>query len=166
MSLLRDLGRVRGMNYALGACVLGLGVCAWAWQTTRKREALPAPVVVLDAEPGALDGRLASSRRGIGPAVDEDLFSPYREAPLMRYWIPGQGGPSMLPPDPVVLGVTIATGAPSFATVQLGSSALIFASVGDRLDSTYTVKSIDRQKVVFATRTGKTLEILVPTPGS
>ena len=161
----REFLGLRGMKWALGAALLGLVLCGWAWQRSTRVEPLPAPEVVLTAEPGALDDRAQPAHLDIADVIATDLFSPERQAPAVRYRMPGQAEPPAPPPEPVVLGITLGAGNTSFATCQLGSSRLIFARVGDVL-GIYTVKSIERGKVVFRTDAGKQLEISALKPGS
>jgi hypothetical protein len=64
-----------------------------------------------------------------------------------------------------VLGVALAADGSSFATCQFQSSRLLMVRVGDKIGD-YTVRIIERGRVVFATPAGKTFEVLAPRAGS
>ncbi|HLA90898.1 MAG TPA: hypothetical protein VJL28_10765 [Gemmatimonadaceae bacterium] len=129
---------------------------------------------VPDAAPPAFvaEGALAL-RSDVAPvnvraAVERDLFAPDRSAPAQRYRLPGEDEPSDLagePATPVVLGTAIAGPGRSFATCQLGDDRPIIVRVGDKIGE-YTVRTIERGRVVFTTANGSRLEVLALRPGS
>lgn len=102
------------------------------------------------------------------PGVDieavgaNDIFQPDRAAMPSRYRMPGEAGPESVSVTaevkPVVLGTVISTDGEHFATCQLPDGRPTIVHVGDRLGD-YTVVAIERQKVVFKTRSGALLEI-------
>ena len=53
----------------------------------------------------------------------------------------------------------------SFATCQLGDDRPIIVRVGDKIGE-YTVRTIERGRVVFTTANGSRLEVLALRPGS
>ena len=59
---------------------------------------------------------------------------------------------------PVVLGTAAMGEGRGFATCQLGDGRPVIVRAGDKLGD-YTVKAIERGRVVFTTAAGKALEI-------
>lgn len=97
----------------------------------------------------------------IGSAVERDPFSATRSAPEKRYALPWEAGETKVTetaPKPVVLGTAIALDGRNFATCQLGNDTPRIVHVGDKLGE-YTVKSITRGRVVFATSSGNALDV-------
>jgi hypothetical protein len=84
--------------------------------------------------------------------VAMNVFSPERTAPPRRYKLSGFGTEQQTaePPHPVVLGTAVTSA--SFAICRLGDQTRI-VRVGQKIGD-YTVKSIDRGHVVFATPAG------------
>jgi hypothetical protein len=159
-----------GMRIALAALVLAAAGFAWALTTALRPDSVAAASSVVSVVPGALDAPVPGPRVSVEAAVAADLFSPTRTAPSVAYRPPGDAVPAsapapQAPPTPVVLGTAIAVDGSSFATCQFASSRLLMVRVGDHVGS-YVVKSIERGSVVFATPSGKTLEIFAPRPGS
>jgi hypothetical protein len=164
----RELSAGSGMRAALAG--LGLALLLAAWTTARALHvndvaAAPATVSVV---PGALDGAPLPASVDVAGAIDVDLFSPDRTAPAVHYRMPGEAAPAAAAPEPAkptVLGTAIAADGTSFATCQLESSRLLMVRVGDKIGE-YTVKTIERGRVVFATAAGKSFEVLAPRAGS
>jgi len=57
-----------------------------------------------------------------------------------------------------VLGTVVSSDGTSFAVIQLGDARSASVRVGDRVGG-YTVKSIERGRVVFTTPAGKRLDV-------
>lgn len=167
MMTIQELTASTATRAALGAVVLCVALCGWTLTRAIRLEAVGTAPATVSVVPGALDIPPSSSGIDVLAAVSADLFSVERIAPEQRYRMPGEAaaGTDGEPARPVVLGTAIAADGSSFATCQLESSRLQMVRVGDHLGD-YTVKSISRERVVFLTRAGTSLEILVPKQGS
>jgi len=101
-------------------------------------------------------------------AVESDLFSHDRSAPAQPYRMPGESAPDnkpfVEPMKPLVLGTAVANDGRSFATLQLGDATPTLVHVGDKIGE-WTVKGIERRKVVLVSTTGSRAELTVPKPG-
>jgi hypothetical protein len=158
----------RGMRFAIGALSLALIACVWSAATALRTRDVDAAAATVNIVAGALDAPAPPADVNVGLAVDADLFSPDRKAPAARYRMPGEAAPAAPeaePPKPIVLGTALASDGTSFATCQFQSSRLLMVRVGDKVGD-YTVKLIERGRVVFATPAGKTFEVLAPRAGS
>jgi hypothetical protein len=120
---------------------------------------IPAPQF---AASGALTVSAPASAVDVGAAVETDPFAPDRTAPANRYRAPGEESDEIAPKaqvvEPVVLGTAASDPAHAFATIQLADSHATIMRVGDKIGQ-YTVKSIERGHVIFATPSGKNLDI-------
>lgn len=120
---------------------------------------LPAPQF---AGAGALTPMAPAADVDVDETVETDPFAPDRSAPEHSYRAPGEETDDATPKgpvvEPVVLGTAVSDVAHSFATVQLGDSHASIMRVGGRIGE-YTIKSIEQGHVVFATPSGKTLDI-------
>ena len=111
-------------------------------------------VVPFDAS-AALIAPPARPPADLGIAVDNDLFAADRSEPDTPYRIPGEeeivaAEPKAEPVIPTVLGTAVMGEGRGFATCQLGDAPPVIVHVGDRIGE-YTVKSIERGRVVFTT---------------
>ena len=157
----------RGMRLAVGALALAVILCvAIAVRAMRSDNVVAAPATV-SIVAGALDAPAAVPSVNVDMANAADLFAPERKPPAARYRMPGEAAPKIVeePPKPIVLGVALASDGTSFATCQFQSARLLMVRVGDKIGD-YTVRSIERGRVVFATPAGKTFEVLAPRAGS
>jgi len=164
----RALGKDRGFRLALGALVVAVIVTGWTVVTALRVEAIPqVPPAKMASLQGVAHGP-ARGRTDISAVVDNDLFSPDRSAPEAPYRMPGEADPSdkpvAMPDKPVLLGTGIATDNHNFATVQLGPDRPTLVHVGDKIGQ-WSVKSIDRNKIVIVTPEGIRAEITVPKTG-
>jgi len=104
----------------------------------------------------------------IQSAVESDLFSRDRSAPSAPYRMPGESAPDnkpvVEPIKPIVLGTAVANDGRSFATLQLGDATPTLVHVGDKIGE-WTVKGIERRKVVLVSTAGNRAELTVPKPG-
>jgi hypothetical protein len=104
----------------------------------------------------------------IQSAVESDLFSHDRSAPAQPYRMPGESAPDnkpvVEPMKPLVLGTAVANDGRSFATLQLGDATPTLVHVGDKIGE-WTVKGIERRKVVLVSTAGSRAELTVPKPG-
>lgn len=117
---------------------------------------------------GALALRAGATPVNVRAAVERDLFAPDRSAPAQRYRLPGEDepvDPAGEPATPVVLGTALSGPGRSFATCQLGDDRPIIVRVGDKIGE-YTVRTIERGRVVFTTANGLRLEVLALKSGS
>ncbi len=167
MSATRDWTASGGMRAALGVCAVALLLCGWSLRNALHFTPVVAAPATISVTAGALDAPPATSAVNVGVAIDADLFAPDRKAPAARYRMPGESAPKTVeePPQPVVLGTAVAADGTSFATCQFQSARLLMVRVGDKVGD-YTVKSIERGRVVFATPAGKSFEVLGPRAGS
>ncbi len=156
------------MRLALGALGLALLLCAWTTARALRSNPVDAAPASVSIVPGALDTPPTAAQVDVGAAIEIDMFSPERTPPVARYRMPGEPEPvaaAAEPPRPVVLGTAIASDGTSFATCQYESTRLLMVRVGDKI-ADYTVKLIERGRVVFSTPAGKTFEVLAPRAGS
>lgn len=167
MSSLRDWTGNAGMRAALAGVTLALLLCAWTVRKAIHVEEVAAAPATVSIVAGALDTPPPGAAVNVGVAIDADLFSPTRKAPVARYRMPGEPAVKVVeePPKPIVLGVALAADGSSFATCQFQSAKLLMVRVGDKIGE-YTVRVIERGRVVFSTPAGKTFEVLAPRAGS
>lgn len=168
MTRWREWTAGRGMRAALAALVLAVLLCAWTTARAVRANPVDAAPANVSIVPGALDTPPAAARVDVAAAIEIDVFSPERTPPAARYRMPGEPEPvaaAAEPPKPIVLGTAIASDGSSFATCQYESSRLLMVRVGDKIGD-YTVKLIERGRVVFSTPAGKTFEVLAPRAGS
>jgi hypothetical protein len=82
--------------------------------------------------------------------------------------MPGESAPDnkpvVEPMKPLVLGTAVANDGRSFATLQLGDATPTLVHVGDKIGE-WTVKGIERRKVVLVSTAGTRAELTVPKPG-
>jgi hypothetical protein len=167
MNSFREWARQRESRTVLGLLVLAVLLCAWTARRALQHADVPAAPGSINIVAGALDLPARREAVDVDDAVQADLFAPDRKAPAAPYRMPGEAAPKVAdePPKPVVLGTAIAADGSSFATCQYQSDRLLMVRVGARIGD-YTVKSIARGRVVFATPAGKTFEVLAPRAGS
>jgi hypothetical protein len=159
----------RGVQAALTTLLLAAALAGW---TVHRALHPAAPDEVPPGAPMMAD---ALDTVSLPPAVDvaaafaADLFSPDRSAPATRYRMPGEPSavtsPATAPVHPIVLGTATSVDGTRFATCQYQSDRLLMVRVGDRI-ADYTVKSIDRGRVVFNGPGGSSFEVVAPKPGS
>jgi hypothetical protein len=93
--------------------------------------------------------------------VASDPFVAERTAPPVPYRMPGEDDNTKPVTDtkkPVVLGVAVGLNGTDFTTCQLGDDFPRIMHVGDKIGE-YTIKTIERGRVVFTMANGKQLEI-------
>ena len=82
--------------------------------------------------------------------------------------MPGESAPDdkpvVEPMKPLVLGTAVANDGRSFATLRLGDATPTLVHVGDKIGE-WTVKAIERSKVVLVSTGGSRAELTVPKPG-
>ena len=164
----RALGKDRGFRLAFGALVVAVNVTGWTVVTALRVEAIPqVPPATMASLQGVSHGP-ARGRTDISAVVDNDLFSPDRSAPDAPYRMPGESDPSdkpvAMPEKPVLLGTGIATDKHNFATVQLGADRPTLVHVGDKIGQ-WSVRAIERNKIVLVTADGARAEVTVPKTG-
>jgi hypothetical protein len=147
----RAMFSARSVQIALGALVLALVLSAYTVSrafTIDQTTAAPPPSF---ATTDALTRAPMVVPVDINHVVGMNLVSPERTAPLRRYRLSGYAEPvaSAPPPKPLVLGTAVAPNNRSFAFCRMPDGPATIVRVGDRI-GTYTVKSIDRNQVVFA----------------
>lgn len=165
---IRESSNAPVMRAALG--VLGLAIIVLAWTVVRAFRAEPLPVVPATAAAGleTIGRRTPARPADVQAAVENDVFASDRSAPASPYRMPGESGGNSGPPQeplkPLVLGTAVATDGRSFATLQLGDASPTLVHVGDKIGE-WTVKSIQRGKVVLVNTSGTRTDLTVPNPG-
>ena len=165
---IRESLNAPAMRAAVG--VLGLAVVVLAWTIVRAVRAEPLPVVSAAMATGleTIGRRTLGRPADVQAAVENDLFASDRSAPASPYRMPGEsdgsGGAPPEPLKPLVLGTAVATDGRSFATLQLGDASPTLVHVGDKIGE-WTVKSIQRGKVVLVSTSGTRTDLTVPNPG-
>lgn len=158
----RDLAAWPPFRVALAALALSVAIAAWSLVRAVRIEAVPEAPPPTFAAASDVAARAPRVTVDVRAAVEKDLFSPDRTAPAERYRVPGESEPAAAvvveAPKPVVLGTAVSGTGRSFATCQLGDGQPIIVRVGDRIGE-YTVKTIERGRVVFTTAKGTLLEV-------
>jgi hypothetical protein len=145
----RSMLTARSIQIALGVLLIALVLSAYtASRALRIEETTAAPPPSF-ATADALTKTSMVVPVDIGSVVAVNAFSPERKAPLRRYRLSGYAEPvaSAPPPKPLVLGTAVAPNR-SFAICRMPDCAATVVRVGDKI-GIYTVKSIDRNQVVF-----------------
>jgi len=164
----RELVKAPLMRVALG--VLGVAIAVLAWTIIRAFHTEPLPPASATTVASLETIGRGTTRRpaDIQAAVDNDLFASDRSAPGSPYRMPGEresGGERAVEPlKPLVLGTAVATDGRSFATLQLGDGSPTLVHVGDKIGE-WTVKSIQRGRVVLVSTSGTRADLTVPNPG-
>ena len=156
------------VRVALVALAAAVGVVGWSLaRALRAPAAGGTPVMSLAALEPITRGPLPPPA-DIQSAVESDLFSRDRSAPEQPYRMPGESAPDnkpvVEPMKPLVLGTAVANDGRSFATLQLGDATPTLVHVGDKIGE-WTVKGIERRKVVLVSTAGSRAELTVPKPG-
>ena len=161
----REFFASRPIQVALGTLVLALGLTAWTVSRAIHIDPVPPgiPPTLSTAEALAKPGMVVPA--DIGTVVALNAFSPDRKAPSRRYRLAGYASDDPVPdaPQPIVLGTSVASGDRSFAICRVGDGPATVLRVNDRIGG-YTVKSIERGRVVFVTPVGERLEINANRP--
>jgi len=158
-----------GMRAALVALAAAVAVAGWTLIGAFRVDPIPDPPAMRLAGLETAGGRTSRPRVDVSAVVDNDLFAPDRSAPAARYRMPGEADPNdkpaAQPEKPLLLGTVVATDRRSFATVQLGAGRPTLVHVGDKIGE-WTVKAIERGKIVLVTASGARADVTVPKPGS
>jgi hypothetical protein len=164
----REVVNAPVMRVALGVLGASLAVLAWAMIRAFHAEPLPAVSATTVASLEAIGRGTARRPADIQAAVENDVFASDRSSPASPYRMPGEsesGGERAVEPlKPLVLGTAVATDGRSFATLQLGDASPTLVHVGDKIGE-WTVKSIQRGKVVLVSTSGTRADLTVPNPG-
>ena len=154
--------RYPAFRVAAGALVVALMFVAWTLVRALRLEPVPDVPPPTLASAGSIGGNALPPAADLEAAVEKDPFSPDRSAPASPYRFPDEPDPStepvVEPEKPVVLGTAVSPGGRSFAVLRLGDRPPVSLSVGDRIGA-YTVKSIERGRVVFTTPAGKRVDV-------
>ena len=165
----RELAASSPYRVALGSLALGAAIVLWTLVRAIRLDAVPDAPPPAFASATGLPERSSAPATSIGAAVEKDLFAPDRSAPPERYRVPGEADPSAVvvveAPKPIVLGTAVSGTGGSFATCQLPDGQPIIVRVGDRIGE-YTVKTIERGRVVFTTAKGTQFEVPALKPGT
>jgi hypothetical protein len=165
---LRAASRHTGMRMALGALAVAVIVTVWTLVNALRVDAIPdaPPTTVASLQGGA--GAKVRGRGDIQNVVDNDVFSADRSAPAAPYRMPGEPDPekpTAMPEKPVLLGTVVASDNHNFATVTLRGDRPTLVHVGDKIGE-WTVKAIERNKIVLVTASGARTELAVSKPGT
>ena len=164
----RSAIKMPGVRVAL--VVLAVAIVAVGWTLTRalRTPASGATAVLSVAALEPITRGPVPPPADIQSAVESDLFSRDRSAPAQPYRMPGESAPDnkpvVEPMKPLVLGTAVANDGRSFATLQLGDATPTLVHVGDKIGE-WTVKGIERRKVVLVSTAGNRAELTVPKPG-
>jgi hypothetical protein len=164
----RSATKMPGVRAALVALVTGVALVGWTLtRALRAPAAGDTPVMSVAALEPITRGPLPPPA-DIQSAVEGDLFSHDRSAPSQPYRMPGESSPDnkpvVEPIKPLVLGTAVSNDGRSFATLQLGDATPTLVHVGDKIGE-WTVKGIERRKVVLVSTAGSRAELTVPKPG-
>jgi hypothetical protein len=151
----------RPVQIAAVALVLAMAALAYTGTRAARLEAVPVAPAPSFATEAALAPRPSPQVVDIGGVVGLNVFSPDRRAPQRRYRLTGYAELPQTPPppEPVVLGTSVADGGRSFAFATVGGGAPKIVRVGDSIEG-YVVRSIERGVVVFTTPSGERLTVL------
>ncbi len=164
----RSAVKVPAVRMSLVVLAAALIVVAWTFaRALRAPVGGDTPVMSVAALEPITRGPLPPPA-DIQSAVESDLFSHDRSAPESPYRMPGESAPDnkpvVEPMKPLVLGTAVANDGRSFATLQLGDATPTLVHVGDKIGE-WTVKGIERRKVVLVSTAGNRAELTVPKPG-
>ena len=164
----RSAVKVPAVRVSLVVLAAAIVVVGWTFaRAFRAPDAGDTPVMSVAALEPMTRGPLPPPA-DIQSAVEGDLFSHDRSAPAQPYRMPGESAPDnkpvVEPMKPLVLGTAVANDGRSFATLQLGDATPTLVHVGDKIGE-WTVKGIERRKVVLVSTTGNRAELTVPKPG-
>jgi len=150
----------------------GLAVLTTGWTTMRalRVEAIPDPPSTAIASLETIRRAPQRAKSDVEATVENNLFSIDRSAPVTPYRMPGEPDPSaaravVQPEKPLVLGTAIATDGRHFATVQLRDGPPMLVRIGDKVGE-WTVRAIERGKIVVVSTNGIRTEITVSKPGT
>ena len=147
---------------AFAALALSLVLTLWTLVGAVRIAPVPERPAPEFAASAALAAPASAPETDVVAAVATDPFAADRSAPAQQYRVPGEEGDEAVPKEapvlPVVLGTAVSDSTHSFATVQLGEGHSVIVHVGDKIGA-YTVKSIERGRVVFTTPARQTLDI-------
>ncbi|HEY4217924.1 MAG TPA: hypothetical protein VGM67_12355 [Gemmatimonadaceae bacterium] len=165
----RDWSRHPGVRAALAALVVAIGLTLWSAVRAFRGDALPNSVAVTTV---SLDRVRALSKQeptDIDDAVENDLFSDDRSAPVKAYRMPDEDAPdsaaAVQPEKPTVLGTAVATDGRHFATVQMKNARPTLVHVGDTI-GVWVVRSIERGKLGLVSTNGTRVDVTAPKPGT
>jgi hypothetical protein len=163
-----EYSRFTPMRGALAALALAFVFAVWslagAFRAPPASSVSVRPALALNLRAPAPPGTI-----NIDAAVQSDLFSPDRQAPEQAFRMPGEPPPHAATvvaavTKPTVLGTAVAPNGFSFATAELGVAGPRIIREGDKLGD-FTVKTIERGRVVFLSSDGTRFDIAAtPVP--
>jgi len=151
--------------------MLGLSLVATAWTLAKavRVEDIPDPPPTAIASLESIRRVVKRPVSNLQAIVDNNVFSIDRTAPAVSYRMPGDPDPNARvapePEKPILLGTAIATDAKHFATMQMRDGQTKLVRVGDKIGE-WTVRVIERGKVVLVSTGGARAEVTVPKPGT
>ncbi|HYV96540.1 MAG TPA: hypothetical protein VE967_03700 [Gemmatimonadaceae bacterium] len=156
----REMLGARSVQISLAALVLAFAFALWSGTRAYRLTSVASAQEPAFASGAALARNEMTVPADIQSVVSQNPFSADRKAPSVRYRLGGYAneGPATPPPQPVVLGTTVADEHRSFAVASVGDSRATVVRIGDKIGG-YTVKSIERGLVVFTTPAGDRLVI-------
>jgi len=161
--------RYPGFRVAVVALAAAIVLVVWTLVRALRVDPVPEVPPPTLASAGSIASAPLPPATDIAAAVEKDPFASDRSAPASPYRLPGEPDPKVAepvvePPKPVVIGTAVSPqGGRSFAVLQLGEARPVSLSIGDRIGA-YTVKSIERGRVVFTTAAGKKVDITAVKP--
>jgi hypothetical protein len=158
------------LQSALVALGLALLTTGWTAMHALRVEAIPDPPSTAIASLETIRRAPARPKSDVEATVENNVFSIDRSAPVTPYRMPGEPDPSAVravvqPEKPLVLGTAIATDGRHFATVQLGNGSPMLVRIGDKVGE-WTVRAIERGKIVLVSTNGIRAEVTVSKPGT
>jgi len=165
---LRSATKLPGVRVSLVLLAAAVVVAGWTLSRALRAPAAGGAQVMSVAALEPITRGPLPPPADIQSAVESDLFSRDRSAPSTPYRMPGESAPDnkpvVEPMKPLVLGTAVANDGRSFATLQLGDATPTLVHVGDKIGE-WTVKGIERRKVVLVSTIGTRAELTVPKPG-
>jgi hypothetical protein len=150
---------------------LGLAMVTAGWTTVHafRVEPISDPPSTTIASLETIRRVPARPKSDVDATVDNNVFSIDRTAPAAPYRMPGEPDPSarpvMQPEKPLVLGTAVATDGRHFATVQMRDGPPMIVRIGDKVGE-WTVRAIERGKIVLVSTNGFRAELTVSKPGT
>jgi hypothetical protein len=150
---------------------LGLAVLTSGWTTVRavRVEPIVDPPSTAIASLETIRRAPARAKSDVESTVENNVFSIDRSAPVAPYRMPGEPDPNARavaqPEKPLVLGTAVATDGRHFATVQMRDGPPILVRIGDKVGE-WTVRAIERGKIVLVSGNGVRAELTVSKPGT
>ncbi|HEY9226746.1 MAG TPA: hypothetical protein VIP11_08880 [Gemmatimonadaceae bacterium] len=168
MTALRGWRESVPLQTALAALALAVVTVLWSLVTAFRVAPIPDPPPTAIASLESIRHPEARPSSNLEATIEGNVFSVDRTPPATAYRMPGDPDPAARPmaqPEkPIVLGTAVATDGRHFATVQMSNTSPTLVHVGDKVGE-WTVRLIERGKIVLTTATGLRAEVTVAKTG-